>query len=62
VKFVRHLAAALLAVAVIVALGVAWEHSPAASWIGAGNGRADRHIAPATAGVPGESARYGTAC
>ncbi len=29
-KFARHLAAALLAVAVVVALGVAWEHSSAA--------------------------------
>jgi hypothetical protein len=47
VKFVRHLAAVLLAVAVIVALGVAWAHSSAASWIGAGNSRPDRHVAPA---------------
>jgi hypothetical protein len=39
VKFARHLGAALLAVAVIVAMGVAWEHSPAASWLGAGPGR-----------------------
>jgi hypothetical protein len=30
VKFARHLAAALLAVAVVIALGVAWEHSSAA--------------------------------
>ncbi len=29
-RFARHLAAALLAVAVVVALGVAWEHSSAA--------------------------------
>ncbi len=29
-KFARHLAAALLTVAVVVALGVAWEHSGAA--------------------------------
>ncbi|HEX3750613.1 MAG TPA: hypothetical protein VHW06_08635 [Streptosporangiaceae bacterium] len=29
-KFARHLAAALAAVAVVVALGVAWEHSSAA--------------------------------
>jgi hypothetical protein len=33
VKFTRHLAAALLAVAVVVALGVAWEHSSAARMI-----------------------------
>jgi hypothetical protein len=46
VRFVRHLAAALLAAAVIVALGVAWAHSPAASWIGAGNSRPGRHVAP----------------
>ena len=32
-KFTRHLAAALLAVAVVVALGVAWEHSSAARMI-----------------------------
>ena len=31
--FARHLAAALLAVAVVVALGVAWEHSSAARMI-----------------------------
>jgi hypothetical protein len=30
VKFARHFAAALLAVAVVVALGVVWEHSSAA--------------------------------
>jgi hypothetical protein len=30
VKFARHLAAALAAVAVVVALGVVWEHSSAA--------------------------------
>jgi hypothetical protein len=39
VKLARHLGAALLAVAVIVALGVAWAHSPAASWLGSGPGR-----------------------
>jgi hypothetical protein len=39
VKFARHLAAAVLVVAVIVTLGVAWAHSPAASWLGAGRGR-----------------------
>jgi hypothetical protein len=53
-RFARHLGAALLAVAVIVALGVAWEHSPAASWLGAGPGRptADHepvHLRPAAA-------------
>jgi hypothetical protein len=34
VRFARHLAAALLVVAVVVALGVLWEHSSAASWLG----------------------------
>jgi len=33
VKFTRHLAAALLAVTVVIALGVAWEHSSAARMI-----------------------------
>jgi hypothetical protein len=46
VKFIRHLAAALIAVAVIVTLGVAWAHSPAASWIGAGSSRPGRPVAP----------------
>jgi hypothetical protein len=36
VKFTRHLAAALLAVAVVVALGVTWEHSSAARVIAPG--------------------------
>jgi hypothetical protein len=43
VKFARHLAAALAAVAVVVALGVAWEHSSAA--------RAIAPRAPAGAGL-----------
>lgn len=34
-RFLRHLAAALLTVGVVVALGVAWEHSGAASMIAA---------------------------
>ncbi len=34
-RFLRHLAAALLTVGIVVALGVAWEHSGAASLIGA---------------------------
>jgi len=46
VKFTRHLAAALLAVAVVVALGVAWEHSSAA-----------RMIAPSVPGGPGPGSR-----
>ena len=32
-KFVRQMAAVLLVVAVVVALGVAWERSGEASWI-----------------------------
>ena len=32
-RFARHLAAALLAVAAVVALGVAWAHSSEASWL-----------------------------
>jgi hypothetical protein len=38
VKFARHLAAALLVVAVVVALGVLWEHSSAVSWLGVSPG------------------------
>ena len=45
-KFARHFAAALLAVAVVVALGVAWEHSSAA-----------RVIAPSVPGGPGPGSR-----
>ena len=50
-KFARHFAAALLAVAVVVALGVVWEHSSAA-----------RAIAPTVpawkfAGRPGPGSR-----
>jgi hypothetical protein len=33
VKFGRHLVVVALAVAVVVGLGVVWEHSSAASWI-----------------------------
>jgi hypothetical protein len=33
VKFGRHLVVVALAVAVVVALGVVWEHSRAAGWI-----------------------------
>jgi hypothetical protein len=35
VRFLRHLGAVLLTVGVVVALGVAWEHSGAAGLIGA---------------------------
>jgi hypothetical protein len=35
VKFLRQLAAVLLTVAVVVALGLAWEHSSEAHWIAA---------------------------
>jgi hypothetical protein len=51
VKFARHLGAALLAVAVIVAMGVAWEHSPAASWLGAGPGRPGIGTGPGRPGI-----------
>ena len=37
-RFARHLAAALLVVAAVVALGVLWEHSSAASWLGVSPG------------------------
>ena len=33
-RFARHLAAVLLAVAAIIALAVAWAHSSEASWLG----------------------------
>ena len=52
-KFTRHLAAALLAVAVIVASGMAWGHSPAASWLGAGPGRHGGHVTFVPAGAAG---------
>lgn len=52
-KFTRHLVAVLLTVAAIVALGVAWEHSAAASWLGDSRsrpGRPDRLVTGAPAG------------
>jgi hypothetical protein len=45
VRFLRHLAAALLTVSIVVALGVAWEHSGAAGLIAPGGGsRLSREI------------------
>jgi hypothetical protein len=45
VRFLRHLAAALLTVGIVVALGVAWEHSGAVGLIAPGGGsRLSREI------------------
>ena len=49
-KFTRHLVAVLLTVAAIVALGVAWEHSAAASWLGDTRSRPGRLVTGAPAG------------
>jgi hypothetical protein len=54
VTYVRHLAAVLLAVTVIVAGGLAWEHSSAASLLGVGHGPPGRHLAAASIGPPGK--------
>jgi hypothetical protein len=40
VKFLRHLAAAVLVVAVIVGLGLLWAHASGGTGIGSGPGRA----------------------
>ncbi len=61
--FVRHLAAVLLAVAVIIAAGLAWEHSSAVSVLGVGPGPPGRHLASVSIGPPGKhlpSAESGT--
>lgn len=49
-KFTRHLVAVLLTVAAIVALGVAWEHSAAASLLGDSRSRPGRLVTGAPAG------------
>jgi hypothetical protein len=49
VKFTRHLVAVLLTLAAIVALGVAWEHSAAASWLGDSRSRPGRLVTGAPA-------------
>lgn len=48
-KFFRQLAAVLVVVAAVVVLGVAWEHSSEAGWIGAP--RAGIKVAAAPAGT-----------
>ena len=49
-RFTRHLVAVLLTVAAIVALGVAWEHSAAARWLGDSRSRPGRLVTGAPAG------------
>jgi hypothetical protein len=43
VTFVRHYLAALLVIAVVVGIGLAWEHSGAASFVGGGGGGGHGH-------------------
>ena len=46
VKFARHLAAVLLTVAAVAALGVAWAHGSEASWLaGSARGPGPIHLA-----------------
>ena len=52
-KFVRQLAAVLLVVAVVVALGVAWERSGEASWISVPHGGVPASRGPAISRIAG---------
>jgi len=65
VKFARQLAAALLVVAVVVALGVAWERSGEAGWLGVPHGGGPASHGPAVSRIaagppPGQRIRGGT--
>ena len=52
-KFVRQMAAVLLVVAVVVALGVAWERSGEASWIAVPRGGGPASRGPAVSRIAG---------